>query len=541
MMTTMTTMTMRSARRGAIAGGLAIACIAGGRTAAAQVGSGHEPFPGLESYIANAVRTWKIPGVAVAIVRNDSVLYTKGFGTLSSVNRTPVNDQTLFEIGSSSKAFTATLVSMMVSDGKMRFDDRLTDYLPGFKMYDPVANEAVTVRDALTHRSGIARGELVWLGSGFTRDEVLHHLRFLKPESPFRSKYSYQNMMFLAAGQAAGKAGGSTWDDLVRQRIFTPLGMTSTVTTSRGLTTTNVSRPHGMDHDSAVAKPMFDAENIGPAGSILSNAHDMAQWLRFHLNDGVVDGKRLLSSASFREMHSQQILTAPGAPAGRGGRGGASAEDEPPSTRFTAYGMGLFVEEYHQQLRWQHGGNTPGMTTAVGMLPEKHFGVVILSSMQSAQLPGLLMDYIMDRDLGLPMKDLSGEAYARYATQRKRADSTEAAQAVEHPVSAKPPLPLEAYVGTYGDSLYGDVTVAIKDGHLVLTRADWTGTLQYWNATNFRWTVPPSTPTPPMNIRFDVSPDNTVTGLEFGLAGDVDLMTKKGGGRGGRGGRGGSF
>src|SRR5262249_8294870 len=152
----------------------------------------------------------------------------------------------------------------------------------------------VTVRDALTHRSGIARGELVWLGSGLTRDEVLHRVRFLKPESPFRSRYSYQNMMFLAAGQAAGRAAGTSWDELVKQRIFTPLGMTSSVTTSKGLSTTNYSRPHGMSHDTVVAKPMFDAENIGPAGSILSNARDMAQWLRFQLNDGMVDGKRLV-------------------------------------------------------------------------------------------------------------------------------------------------------------------------------------------------------------------------------------------------------
>ena len=148
---------------------------------------------------------------------------------------TPVNEQTLFEIGSSSKAFTATLAAMLVTDGKMRWDDRLTTYLPDFRMYDPVANAAVTLRDALTHRSGIARGELVWLGANISRDEVLHRVRFLKPESPFRSHYSYQNMMFLAAGQAEGKAAGTTWDDLVRQRIFMPLGMTSTVTTSKGL------------------------------------------------------------------------------------------------------------------------------------------------------------------------------------------------------------------------------------------------------------------------------------------------------------------
>src|SRR5262247_1011759 len=236
-----------------------------------------EPFPGLDTYIANAVKTWKIPGIGVAIVRNDSVLFTKGYGTLAVNSTTPVNDQTLFEIGSSSKAFTATLVAMLVSDGKMRFDDRITQYLPDFKMYDPLASAEVTMRDALTHRSGIARGELVWLGSGATRAEVLHRVRFLKPESPFRSRWSYQNMMFLAAGEAAGKAAGSTWEDLVRRRIFEQLGMTASLTTSTAMTNKNVALPHGLTRDSTYRKPFMEGDNIGPAGSILSNARDMAQ------------------------------------------------------------------------------------------------------------------------------------------------------------------------------------------------------------------------------------------------------------------------
>lgn len=505
---------------------------------AAAVARAQEPYPGLDAYIAKAVQTWKVPGMSVAIVRNDSVIYTKGFGTLSAQSHAPVNEQTLFEIGSSSKAFTATLVAMLVTDGKMRWEDHLTDYLPGFKLYDPVANEGVTLRDALTHRSGIARGELVWLGSGFSRDEILHRIRFLKPESPFRSKYSYQNMMFLAAGQAAGKAAGSSWDALVPQRIFGPLGMTSSVTTSKGLATTNVARPHAAG-DSAVVEPMFDGDNIGPAGAIMSNAKDMAQWLRFQLNDGVVNGKRLVNSAALRETHSPQILAVAGVPpTGRGGD--PAARDSFPVTHFSSYGMGWFVEDYHGQLMWQHGGNTTGMTAAVGMLPEKHIGVAVLSNMQSAQLPAIVMHYIFDRALGLPMRDLSAEAYERYLVQRRRADSVTAAQAAEHPKDAKPPLPLNAFVGTYADSLYGDATVSIVEGQLELHRGDWHGVLQYWNANNFRWVLPPGSPTGPMNIKFEIAPDNTVTGLWFGIGGDITLLGKRAAGRGGRGGRGGS-
>src|SRR5215208_959355 len=203
-------------------------------TIAGAVGA-QEPFPGLDAYVTKAMETWKIPALGIAIVRNDSVIYTKGFGVRAIGTRTPVNEQTLFEIGSSSKAFTATVVAMLVSDSKMRFDDHVTDYLPTFRLYDPVASAELTIRDVMTHRSGLSRGELMWLGSGATREEILHRVRFLKPQSPFRSRYSYQNMMFLAAGEAAGKAAGSSWDALVKERIFVPLGMTSSSTTSKGL------------------------------------------------------------------------------------------------------------------------------------------------------------------------------------------------------------------------------------------------------------------------------------------------------------------
>jgi CubicO group peptidase (beta-lactamase class C family) len=491
-----------------------------------------EPYPGLDAYIANAVKTWKVPGLSVAIVRNDSVIYTKGFGVLHVGSATPVNERTLFEIGSSSKAFTATLVAMLVSDGKMRWDDRLSTYLPDFRLYDPVANDAVTLRDALTHRSGIARGELAWLGSGLTRDEVLHRVRFLKPESPFRSKFSYQNMMFLAAGQAAAKVAGTTWEDLARQRIFTPLGMSSTLATSKGSTNTNAATPHGIEHDSAFAKGPFDAENIAPAGSILSNAVDMAQWLRFQLNDGVVNGKRLVASAALRETHTPQMLI------NAGGGVRVSNADSNATTHFSTYGMGWFVEDYHGALVWQHGGNTPGMTAAIGMLPERKFGVAVLSNMQSAALPQLLENYIFERELGLPMKDLSGDAYARSLIQRKRADSVEKAQAAAHPANAQPPLPLAAFAGSYADSLYGEAVVTVKDGHLEMKHGDWSAPLQFWNANNFRWMLPAGTPSGQIFIKFEINPDDTVSGLYFGLPGDLSLLTKKRapGGRGGRGG-----
>ena len=475
-----------------------------------------EPYPGFDAYITKAAQDWKSPGLAVAIVRNDSVLYTKGYGMLGVAKHAPVDGKTMFEIGSSSKSFTATAIAMLVSDGTMRWDALLTDYLPDFRMYDPVANAGVTIRDALSHRSGIARGEFVWVGAGISRAEVLHRVRFLKPESPFRSQWSYQNMMFLAAGEAAGKAAGSSWDDLVRQRIFAPLGMTSSVTTYKGYTNTNTAVSHGLDHDTTFIRPQFDAEDIAPAGSIVSNASDMAQYLRFQLNDGVVNGKRLVSSAALRETHTPQMLM--------GGRGGPPVDSV--TTHFNTYGFGWIIEDYRGQLVWQHGGNTTGMTAAMGMMPDKKFGVVVLSNMGQSPLPELLRQYMFDRELGAPMRDLSATAYARSLTQRHRADSAAKVQDALRPADAQAPLPLAAYTGTFADSLYGAVTVTLKDGHLQLARGDWTGPLNYWNSTHFRWIMPPASPIGMLPIKFEVSPENVVTGLYFGYANEITLLNR---------------
>jgi hypothetical protein len=205
-------------------------------------------------------------------------------------------------------------------------------------------------------------------------------------------------------------------------------------------------------------------------------------------------------------------------------------------TTFNTYGMGWIIEDYRHQLVWQHGGNTDGMTAAVGMMPEHKLGVAVLSNMASAQLPGLLMRYIFDRQMKAPMRDLSAEALARVVAQRRRSDSTEVVQAGAR--KGEPSAPLSAFVGTYVDSLYGEATVSLKDGRLDLQRGEWHGPLEYWNGTNFRWTILPSSPTGPMYIKFEVTPDGKVSGMYFGLAGDQSLLGRKtaasGRGRGGQ-------
>ena len=475
-----------------------------------------EPFPGIDAYVAKAMAAWKVPGLSLAIVRNDSVLFTKGYGVQKVGTTTPVDDRTLFEIGSSSKSFTATLVAMLVSDGKMRWDDPVTAYLPSFRLYDPVASAELTIRDALTHRSGLSRGELSWMAADISREEVLRRVRFLKPSWGFRSRWGYQNIMYLAAGEAAAKVSGSTWEDLIQRRIFDPLEMRSSVPVARQPDRlSNFASPHGMTHDTVYATGHMNIDDMAPAGSIVSTARDMAQWLRFQLSGGVYRGQRLVSSAALRETHMPQMLIG----------GGLPADDS--VTVFNTYGMGWIVQDYRHALVWQHGGNTDGMTTAMGVLPDHKFGVVVLSNMAGAQLPDLLMRWLFDRELGAPTRDLSAQALARYAVQRRRVDSLERVQLAGRPAGAQPPLPLAAFTGTYTDSLYGEGTVGLEGGQLFFARGGWKAPLQYWNYGNFRWGPLASAVVPALFVKFDVTPDGRVTGLSFALGQDVVNMTKK--------------
>jgi hypothetical protein len=342
-------------------------------------------------------------------------------------------------------------------------------------------------------------------------------MRFLEPQSPFRSRYSYQNVMFLAAGEAAARAGGASWDQQIAQRIFAPLRMTNSITTLRGASNRNVAESHAMIRDSVYVKPHWNADNIAPAGSILSSAHDMAQWLRFQLGDGMYEGKRLLNSAAFRETHTPQILT---------GSGGAAAADR--TTLFNTYALGWQVQDYRGQLMWTHTGGTDGQSAVVGMLPDQKFGVVILTNVASGSVHPLIMRWIFDRQLNAPLRDLVGEARARTLAQRNRGDSTAAAQPAARKAAGQPPLAPSAYAGVYVDSLYGEATVTVESGKIVLRRGEWVGPLEYWNGTNFRWTVPNNPVGQPQYIKFDVSADDRVAGLYFGSGAEQALLRRRG-------------
>jgi CubicO group peptidase (beta-lactamase class C family) len=436
---------------------------------------------GFDTYVADAMREFKVAGLAVAIIKDDSIVLMKGYGTRTVGKTEPVDAHTMFAIGSASKAFTATLVAMMVDAGKMRWDEQATRYLPELQMYDPYVSKELTLRDLLTHRSGLARGDLMWYAGGFDRDEILRRVRFLKPSWSVRSQFGYQNIMYLAAGQAAARVAGKSWDDLVRERIFQPLSMTESNTSVKVLAgKPNVATPHLTINDTIRAVPYHEIDNIGPAGSINSNVADMIKWVRFQLDAGKVNGKSLVSASALGETHTAQTVVPVS----------ADAKAANPFTHLEAYGMGWFLQDYRGRELDQHGGNIDGMSAMVAIVPEEKLGMVILTNANGSPAPTLVMYRAIDELVGAAPRDWIAAQKKVIDKARSMAKEAEDKRIAGRASGTKPSLPLDKYAGIYSDSLYGDVTVTAGNGALAMkygTMID--ASLAHWHYDTFEATA----------------------------------------------------
>jgi CubicO group peptidase (beta-lactamase class C family) len=438
------------------------------------------PLAGIDSYVAKAMADWEVPGMAVAVVKGDSVVYAKGYGTRTVGRNEPVDPATLFAIGSSSKAFTATLVGMLVDAGKVQWNDPVAQHLRGFQLADPYVSREMRVRDLLSHRSGLARGDLLWYGTERSRDEIVAQVRYLRPSWSLRSQFGYQNIMYIAAGQLVADALDLSWDDAVRTRLFEPIGMSSSSTTIRALQgKPNVATPHAKIEEAVVAIPWRNIDNAGPAGSINSNVLDMAKWVRFQLDSGKAGGRTLLSTGSFIETHMPHTII----------RREGPARASNPYTHFASYGLGWFLEDYRGKEIVHHGGNIDGMSAMVGMMPSEDLGVVILTNMNGTGLTTVLMRTVFDRYLGVTGKDWSADLRKLAEDGRKRARAAEAKRDSARMLGTTPSLPLARYAGTYHDSLYGQAAVAMESGHLVARFGAFVGDMEHWHHDTFRATA----------------------------------------------------
>lgn len=434
----------------------------------------------LDTFAAKVLADSHAPGVALAVVKDDRVILSRGYGIREVGKPEPVDEHTIFAIASCSKAFTAAALAMLVDEGKVRWNDKATRYLPGFQLYDPYVTRELTVRDLLCHRSGLGTfsGDLLWYNTTYDRAEVLRRVRFLKPTTSFRSAFGYQNIMFLAAGQIVPTVTGKSWDEFVKERIFTPLGMTSAVTSASAVPAdADAATPHTVRAGRAIALPRYNSDNIGPAAAIHASVADLARWLRLQLGMGEFEGKRVYSTSAARAMWTPQTVISAFPDPGK-----------PSPSHFRTYGLGWDVSDYHGRLRVEHGGSIDGNFTRVILLPELKIGVVAVTN-SDTPAAALLANHAIDGLLGVAPREQNRNLLARQrARERERKAQEERLLAGRHNDS-KPSLPLPDYAGTYGGDLYGDVRVAVEDGKLVVRfvpTPSFVADLEHWQFDTFR-------------------------------------------------------
>lgn len=431
----------------------------------------------LDRAIEAARKTFQAPGIAVAIVRGDQVVYLKGAGVKKAGSTEPVTPDTRFALASTSKAFTTTAMAMLVDDGRLQWDDPVRLRLPGFQLADPLANELVTLRDLVSHRTGLSRNDPLWYSTNWDRSQLLSHIGQVPLTKPFRSAYQYQNIMFLAAGQAVGHASGLTWEQFIGQRIFGPLGMTNSgFDAADAQRAPDVATPHALRRNAVREVPWKDISNIGPAGSLNSSARDMSRWLRFQMAGGVWEGKRLVSEKQLGETHSPQMVIRNEAP---------WAELNPEST-YSAYGLGWRLQDYRGRLLISHGGAIDGFRAQVGFLPAEKLGFVILTNIAVTSVVESLRYALLDVLLAAPPRDWHGLYLSVSRKQEQEAQQKRRDRDAKRIPGTKPALALNAYAGAYDNPGYGQARISPRADGLLLEWGTLKLPLRHWHYETFQ-------------------------------------------------------
>lgn len=437
----------------------------------------------LDGYIARGLRELATPGAAVAVVKDGKVVLAKGYGVRQAGAPAAVDAHTLFQIASNTKAFTAAALAMLVDEGELRWDDRVQTYLPWFELSDPYVTREFTIRDLLTHRSGLGlgAGDLLWWHSDYAREEIVRRLRTLRPVTSFRSAYAYDNVLFIAAGLVIEAVTAKRWEDVIRERIFAPLGMTE-ANTSVTTPVQNVAQPHGLVDGRMVLVPRDSVDNTAPAGGINANVTDLARWMIAQLDSGRAGDRRLWTQPRAREMWTGVTITPIGMPTG------ALA---PLRANFAEYALGWGVRDYNGYKVANHTGGLSGMISRTMLVPDLKLGIVVLTNAESPLMDAIAFR-ILDSYVGAPEHDWIAAFGASSAGAQAEADSVMKAADAARARNSKPSLPLAQYVGRYVDAMYGEATIAQEGDRLVLrfSRSPaFVGDLEHWQYDTFvaRW------------------------------------------------------
>jgi CubicO group peptidase (beta-lactamase class C family) len=431
----------------------------------------------IDSLAEAAMKAWNAPGVAVAIVRDDKVILSKGYGLKERGKPGPVTPRTVFAIGSTTKAFTTAAMAMLVDEGKMSWDDPVRKHIEFFRLSDPFASEMVTLRDLVCHRTGLSRNDIMWYGTTWSQEEILRRVGYVKLTKPFRTAWQYQNIMFSAAGFAVGRVSGGTWQDFVQHRIFDPLGMSgASLTTSAAESNPDHASPHQKAGNDLRVVKWRNLDNIAPAGSINASVEDLAKWVRLQLGGGMFEGKRLISEHNMEEMHTPQMAMRP--------------EDEGrawnPDTIQSSYGLGWSIHDYRGLHMVSHGGAIDGFRAVITLLPREHVGVIVLTNLGNDNMPEALRWSILDAMHGFPSRDWNMMYIEHFGKETETARAIARERLARRVAGTKPSLDLARYAGTYRDAAYGDVVVSAGANGLAVEWAGSRSALEHFHYDTFQ-------------------------------------------------------
>ena len=423
---------------------------------------------GFDAEIEQVMTDWSVPGLAIGVVKDSAVVFSQGFGVRDTEAETPVTDETLFAIGSASKAVTAATLGILHDDGELDWETPVQEYLPRFDMHDDFAGEEMTPVDLLTHRSGLPRHDLVWYGTDASRAELFARLEHLPPSEPFRTTFQYQNLMYMTAGYLAGQLTGSTWEDVVRQRLFEPLGMaSSTLSVTAMQQATNYARPYAGGTDSLVAIDFRNIDAVGPAGSINSSVTEMLPWVRLFLESGRHGDTQVIEPGTIDQLMTPRIVV-------ENFPLQFAAQEAP----YMMYALGWFVQPYRGHRLLQHGGNIDGFAALVGFMPDDELGFVILTNKNGTPAPYIVMYELIDRMMGDDSVDWNARITSQYEQMRAAAESGSSADTTRI-ADTQPSHPLADYVGQYVHPGYGTFEVTMEADSLVGRYGTFSSTLRH--------------------------------------------------------------
>ncbi|MBB3697144.1 serine hydrolase [Flammeovirga yaeyamensis] len=464
----------------------------------------------IDAYFSQIIQDWEVPSMSVGIIKDGQLIFSKGYGTKEIGKEETPDKETLYAIASISKGFTATMISQLVDEGKLNWEDKVVDHLPYFAVYDPMITQLITVKDILSHRVGLGTfsGDIMWYQSDYTSEEIIKRIKYVPQSFELRDGFGYSNLMFITAGQLIKEVTGKTWGENVQERILDPLGMDRTIYSLKNLDKKgNYATPHRLENNTKnIPIEWTNWEEIAATGGLISSVEDLAKWLDFNMKNGIMNGDTLISASSRNQLWKIQNPYT------------SDLTKSHMETHFSGYGLGWGVKDYHGNLRVSHSGGYDGMITMVNMIPDQQLGVIVLTNGLKSPISAA-SNYAIDVMLGMKeVKDYS-KLYLESSNKRFVKDDRVEKMRESKVEGTKPTLNLKNFEGVYHSKLNGDIKVELVNGQLSLTfehQSFLNADLAHWHYNTFELKWKNTSPWFTLGtVNFTTDNQNNVTGITF--------------------------